>query len=473
MGERSRSDMMREMRKSIKRSQKLSDGAHACIDNKDIVGNAFKIINRIGSGSVNGEAFKTCHPIQCDQDGCECTENPDYLAVKKIPLSKEDYSYADDPTGPQAMRSELWAELLVMKLCDALVDNNVTPNVPVYVNYFICDSCSYVNEDLQQERGGEPCVILINELATAGDISKWSEIPRTDDEWINAYFQIFSALYALQKYFDITHHDLHWGNVLVHEVERGGFWRYTIDGKVYDVPNMGWLFTLWDFGYARIPGKIEIDKWRNMTRYATDGKTIETYDYYESDLQLPRHLVDYRRITNVPVWRSNQIKISRPIRDFVNNVEMMFQQGVPLQSLISTWLELYPASLSHDSEIIEEFSFDKPLQMERKLYRFMRQTVMEATRRPTRSQVAAQQKLREELKYDANIIARKKMENFMRTYQKPRPPVYNPRWRKNYKHGDIVEIGNKVVQAQRNSPRAKDWKTIKNLDDFDVEMEDN
>src|SRR5690606_1305284 len=141
------------------------------------------------------------------------------------------------------LKTALWSELFFMKVCKVLVENKVTPNLPLYVNYFVCDDCHYENDALtQQFPSGGSCVILINELANAGDIKKWSETPRSNDEWINAYFQIFSALYCMQKYFDITHHDLHWGNVLVHDIEPGGYWRYTIDGVDYDVPNWGWMF---------------------------------------------------------------------------------------------------------------------------------------------------------------------------------------------------------------------------------------
>ncbi|RKO94272.1 hypothetical protein BDK51DRAFT_29541 [Blyttiomyces helicus] len=38
--------------------------------------------------------------------------------------------------------------------------------------------------------------------------------------------------------------------------KKGGFWQYKINGKIYQVPNYGYLFVLWDFGMAHIPGKI-------------------------------------------------------------------------------------------------------------------------------------------------------------------------------------------------------------------------
>ena len=54
----------------------------------------------------------------------------------------------------------------------------------------------------------------------------------------------------------MRHNDLHWGNVLVFEVRPGGCWEYKIDDTRYYVPNLGFVFVLWDFGRAHVPGKL-------------------------------------------------------------------------------------------------------------------------------------------------------------------------------------------------------------------------
>ena len=98
----------------------------------------------------------------------------------------------------------------------------------------------------------------MNELAD-GDLKMYLE--KKTHIWnpalvTNCLFQIAAGLYSLEKFYDLTHNDLHFGNILVHEVKPGGFWHYKIDGANYYVPNMGYLFVLWDFGMAHIPGKI-------------------------------------------------------------------------------------------------------------------------------------------------------------------------------------------------------------------------
>lgn len=434
-----RSESLKQIRESISRTAHLTDGVNTCIKN-NVIANSFKILERIGSGSANGEAFKICHPIKCTLFSCTCAENPIYLAIKKIPLSKKNLRYKDTPNSEKALRTELWAEILIMKLCYGLVQSKITPNLPLYVNYFVCNSCTYENENLKSTKNNKPCVILINELASAGDIKQWSKTKRPDDEWLNAYFQIYSALYALQKYFDLSHHDLHWGNVLVHKISAGGIWRYTIDGKIYDVPNLGWLFTLWDFGLARIPGKIEI-------------KTRE--ELYKRDTQNPRLLVDYRRISNVPAWRADinnikegeaRIPISSQIKDFVNVVSLMFKNGAPIQSIITSWHKMYQNDRKNDAMVIDNYSFDKfPSALDPNLLTFMRdQTRMAYQGPPNPLQVLAQEQLWRELKYDSNIVD--KMTQFMEEHAQRKRRI-----------GHVMIKDGKLMQAVVDNPTDTDW----------------
>lgn len=460
---RRRVDLVKEIQGSLKRSMKLSDGAPACF-NGDLLANTFGLINKIGSGSINGEAYKVCYPIKCREGACDCSETSINLAVKKIPLAYKDFELHTKPMSEKALQSELWAELFFMKLCKVLVENKITPNLPLYVNYFVCNSCYYENEHLiNSQMSGKPCVILINELATAGDLKEWSEVPRNDDLWLNAYFQIFTAIYALQKYFDITHHDLHWGNVLVHEVPVGGFWRYTIDGIDYDVPNYGFLFTLWDFGYARIPGKVEIEKWRKR-------KYSENENYYEEDSQNPRLLVDYLRISRAPSWRassSNAIPVSNLIQDFMNGIYIMFQNGEPIQSIISVYGDIYPARQTNNDNILEHYSFDQKLAMDSKLYKFMRSTTRKAYMVPTRQQIDAHKRLHDELKFDLNAPGRLNMINVMKTYnQPPNDLKYDPA--KMYKSGEIMAYQGNLFIARIDNPGENDWEYLAPESDMNV-----
>ena len=365
------------------RQLKLTDGSPSCISKNNVLVNTFKLVSKIGSGSVNGEAYKICYPIQCNgkTGDCACQSDSVNLAVKRIPIKPRTLSFLNTPYTFNALNDTLWVELLCMKLCNILVENNVVPNLPVYVNYFYCNSCTYENPVLKP-KNNSPCIILINELATEGDLSNWTKIPRTPQEWVNAYFQIFVGLYAMQKYFDITHHDLHWNNVLVHKVAPGGYWRYVIDGKTYDVPNLGYLFVLWDFGLAQIPGKME---------------NKEYQFHYDSDKEKPRLLADYFKILKAPMWRENDDKLPIPppedVNIFVNMIRSLHKDGASLKEVIKMYQQIYPVQ-NREVQIIAEFSLDKKVQLPPELQQFSNKgSIPSRTRRPSAEEITIQDKL--------------------------------------------------------------------------------
>jgi hypothetical protein len=140
-----------------------------------------------------------------------------------------------------------------------------------------------------------------NEYASSGDFSKWAQHQHSLDIWINALFQIFVGILAIQRYFNIVHTDLHIKNILVHKVQPGGFWTYIIDKKRYYLPNLGYVFVLSDFGFSWIPNHISIP-WRyNQTlKYVKSNKT-HFYDvaiFIKSLLQLPNIPDEIRLVLN-------------------------------------------------------------------------------------------------------------------------------------------------------------------------------
>ena len=122
----------------------------------------------------------------------------------------------------------------------------------------MCPKCKFVDKQIRGKKE-KPCLLVVNELAD-GDLKTYLEkkIHIWHPELVtNCVFQICAGLYALEKFYDMTHNDLHYGNILVHEITPGGFWHYKIDGHNYYVPNLGYVFLLWDMGMAHIPGKIK------------------------------------------------------------------------------------------------------------------------------------------------------------------------------------------------------------------------
>jgi serine/threonine protein kinase len=202
---------------------------------------------RIGEESLYGEAWQATS-----------VDGKQKFAIKMVPLSRQDldgFSRKNLLSG-----KSVWREITAYILGSILITAGVCQNLPLFYKYFSCARCQFTNTNIKDIRRAKDmsskCVLILNELAD-GNLENWlMERPRSKLDIQNAIFQIAAGLYAIQKYFDMTHNDLHTGNVLVHKIKKGGYWMYKINGKCFAIPNLGQIFVLWDFGMAHIPGKI-------------------------------------------------------------------------------------------------------------------------------------------------------------------------------------------------------------------------
>ena len=323
-----------------------------CIDTTmKTFSNNIQLTKRIGSESVNAEAHLACFKKQ-KTDICQS------LAVKLIPLHSKELEVMKKKDVKEAMTTSLSAEINVLRLCTFLVESGVCPNLPVLYKYSVCNSCRFENENLNKrflvEYGRNtnvPCLIAVNEFAQYGDLKSWSKKPHSDLEWAVAFFQIYAGLYVLQKYFNLTHHDMHWGNVLVEEnISQSSYQRYTIDGRDYFIPNIGYTFLLWDFGYVRIPDKIEISE-------------LNKYKYYARPDQNPRKCVDYMRITSAPLWAESEYKI--PVSPIM---EQFYAEIINAYNSETNFSALFPQIFSDffvppppNTIIVDKYNFDQNL----------------------------------------------------------------------------------------------------------------
>lgn len=130
------------------------------------------------------------------------------------------------------------------------------PNFPLMYAYLLCDN---VNPDLynyfpplpDKKRPVKQYTIICSELADC-DLKKWLKLNKA--LYISVHKNIISqmllAIYKLHK-LGYAHDDLHPGNMLIHNVDTGGFWRYKIDETIVDIPNLGYILVLWDFGQCK------------------------------------------------------------------------------------------------------------------------------------------------------------------------------------------------------------------------------
>jgi len=137
-------------------------------------------------------------------------------------------------------------EVHINRLISELVLNNITQNLPITIESFNCDSCKFENAPKTKK-----CIFYINEIAN-GDLESWFKTNPEKHELESALFQIMAGIHAYQYYYNVVNNDIKAPNILFYNVNPGGYWKYTIYGRDFYVPNYGKLFIVNDFGVAQI-----------------------------------------------------------------------------------------------------------------------------------------------------------------------------------------------------------------------------
>lgn len=192
------------------------------------------------------------------------------MALKVVPLDMSEACYVNTPMTPGALRYSVWAERLALLLCSELVKASVTPSLPFLIRCYACEQP--FSPLAEKQRPFQRAIVLCNELARGGNMLQWAEQKhrRPVREWHACLFHLFAAMYALQKYCGMTHHDLHMENILLMETDQSGeeseeqsaanaqhvekYWQYSIDDQTYYVPDcLGFVPIIWDFGTVFCP----------------------------------------------------------------------------------------------------------------------------------------------------------------------------------------------------------------------------
>ena len=67
----------------------------------------------------------------------------------------------------------------------------------------------------------------------------------------NAITQIFFSISNFSYYSGFIHKDAHWGNFLYHKIKPGGYFYYKVDGIDVYLKNIGFIWVIWDYGFAK------------------------------------------------------------------------------------------------------------------------------------------------------------------------------------------------------------------------------
>ena len=149
---------------------------------------------------------------------------------------------------------------------DFMVDEPLFTEVYCFtlINQIIYQNiCPHFIQNYTWEFSKEKTFNIYNEYVNGGDLYSFMEQSHSAELWYNVLFQIMIAIISYRKYFGMIHGDLHTGNVLIHKIPKGGFWKYTLNGKNYYLPNLGYIFIINDFGFASIPEQLQIEWYYN------------------------------------------------------------------------------------------------------------------------------------------------------------------------------------------------------------------
>jgi hypothetical protein len=141
-------------------------------------------------------------------------------------------------------------EYHIANLMNRLVLDNRAQNLPIMMDSYTCDRCSFGAKTITTKSA--KCIFSVSEIATGGDMVEWLSSNPSEESLDSALFQIMAGIHALQHYYSIVNTDIKAQNILIYNVNPGGYWKYTIYGLDFYVPNVGKLFIVNDFGIAKI-----------------------------------------------------------------------------------------------------------------------------------------------------------------------------------------------------------------------------
>jgi hypothetical protein len=221
----------------------------------------FKSEKELGRG-VQGRVYKIL-PTKPLHKG------PSAIAYKISKLDPDQVKHHKRPFAKSNIKKAYFNELVSTLLINELITQQICPNFTLNYFYQFTDVC-------YKRKGNSLCLLQYNEYIPDGTFEKWAEEQHSIQLWYNAFFQIFAALHAIDTHFGMVHTDLHAQNIMIKKVEPGGYWKYKINGLNYYVPNMGYVFLVFDFGYSWIPGKMKVDWYHS--EFSTARQKIITND---------------------------------------------------------------------------------------------------------------------------------------------------------------------------------------------------
>lgn len=230
-----------------------------CLDlysepSKYLLGKNLLLYKRIGSDSVYGIVYK-CKNI-----------NPVYQQIPKFTAKI------------QLKTKQAIIENSLLTVITKYAISNGIPNLPIIYKSLECNMIDKGNQKYppllaNADKKSKKYMIILNELAS-GDlarfIDKYASFFKHENFFKNLYEQVFISLLLIHS-IGLSHNDCHSGNFLYHKIKPGGCFHYKINDDDYYIENLGFLWTVWDFGIS--------------SKLYTHGQYIKDYMYVNTILR--------------------------------------------------------------------------------------------------------------------------------------------------------------------------------------------
>ena len=215
-----------------------------CINGTDkVLLDFIQLGKMLGTGSF-GNVYEACAPKPCSR------ADSYKFAVKLARVTQDEIDKPFNANVPG------WAEYLILHdILNPLVENGICINLPYLIETFTCDKCDFKDLLIGPAGGSNqfPCLIFLTELAQGGTLKDWfKRKDLKEEDWYNALFQMMAGIHAIQMYGQVWNFDVKSVNTLVYNVTPGGYWKYTILGQDFYIPNRGYIIILNDFGVSSV-----------------------------------------------------------------------------------------------------------------------------------------------------------------------------------------------------------------------------
>jgi hypothetical protein len=202
---------------------------------------------------------------------------------------------------------------------------------------------------------------IYSEYGNCQDFDQWATLKHSNQIWFNALFQIMVALMSLKRYFNMLHVDFHTKNIIVQKIKPGGYWEYKIDGLKYNVPNLGFVFLITDFGFSWIPDKLTIPwLYKSTLKYITKTgeQFYDIFSFYENILEdksykLPKYFKS--QIKKLFTKQEFYIYTTKYYKDKIKH----YQDKPKKQKVFKNILNKYPANINNNYRALNTTLGDK------------------------------------------------------------------------------------------------------------------